>query len=517
MPTKYTREQEMSLMSELWDPQIADDLEQFVLFAYPWGKENTPLHNMQGPRTWQREELQELTEHIKQQKFRTGVLDLTPQMFKKATASGRGPGKSALVSWLTNWMETTRLGSTTIITANTEPQLKTKTFAEIGKWTSLLINSHWFDVSVLSVKPQEWFIEALKDQLKIDSKYYYAQGLLWSEENPDAFAGAHNFNGVLLIFDEASGIPLKIFDVSEGFFTDPTLNRYWFTFSNPRRNSGGFFDAFHKNKAFWRLRSLDSRTVEGMDQERLSQIIEQNGIDSDTVRIEILGQFPKQGNKQFISNQLAQDAQRRPLPDTPDYDAPLIVGVDPARFGDDSTVIRFRRGRDARSIPKQVLKHRDNMQVANTVAHIIDTMQPDAVNIDAGNGTGIIDRLREMKYKVNEIHFGVVMGDDSEYYNTRTHMYGMLRDWLGGGCIDADPKLFSDLTVPEYSFFGKAAEKKILQSKEELKADGNPSPDDGDALALTFAVKVARKDNKLGRGAKVRPQVAGVYDSVFTD
>jgi hypothetical protein len=120
---KYSGEEEQALMTELWDPQIADDLEKFVLFAYPWGKPNTPLCNMKGPRSWQRDDLQAITEHIKNQKGNI-LLGNDPTMWREATASGRGVGKSAKISWLVDWMMTTRLGSTAIVTANTEPQLK---------------------------------------------------------------------------------------------------------------------------------------------------------------------------------------------------------------------------------------------------------------------------------------------------------------------------------------------------------------------------------------------------------
>lgn len=512
MPIKYSPAGERELMAQLWAPEIADDLEAFVMFAYPWGKENTPLHNQKGPRNWQRDDLQEITEHIRQQKGLESI-GLSPEMWKKATASGRGPGKSAEVAWLADWMMTTRIGSTTIVTANTEPQLKTKTFAEINKWTALLINAHWFDTSVLSIKPQEWFKDALKTQLMVDSTYYYCQGLLWSEENPDAFAGAHNMYGMQLIYDEASGIPQSIFNVSEGFFTEEIVDRYWHIFSNPRRNSGGFFNAFHQHKKFWRRRNLDSRTVEGIDKTRIHAIVEQHGIDSDMVRIEVLGQFPKQGNKQFISNALVHAAQQRPLPPE-DLGAPLIMGIDVARYGDDKTVFRFRQGRDARTIPKVALENRDNMFVANQAAFYIDKYKPDAVNVDAGNGTGVIDRLREMGYKVNEIWFGSE-SEAPEWANKRTEMYADARDWLSGGCIDDDPQLFSDLTVPEYYFFGKAADKIMLQSKEEIKGDGNPSPDEGDAFVLTFARKVARKDFKGARNGRQLRVVDGTGCSPF--
>jgi hypothetical protein len=232
---RYRPKDEEALMTELWDPAIADNPYAAIMFAFPWGKAGTPLEHFTGPRTWQCEDLQELAEQIKTNKQRMAD-NLPPIMFRKATVSGRGPGKSALVAWLTWWFRTCILGSTCIVTANTEAQLKTRTFAEITKWNTLAINGHWFETSVLSVKPAAWFEELLKRQLQIDTGYYYVQGQLWSEENPDAFAGAHNEKGEMALFDEASGIPRPIWTVQQGVFTEPTVDRYWLAFSNPRRN-----------------------------------------------------------------------------------------------------------------------------------------------------------------------------------------------------------------------------------------------------------------------------------------
>ena len=109
----------------------------------------------------------------------------------------------------------------------------------------------------------------------------------------------------------------------------PVLNRFWTVFSNPRRNSGGFFDCFNDPRDYWTLRHVDSRTVEGTDSALFERLIRQYGIESDTVKIEVLGQFPSQGTRQFISNQLVQTAQTRVV--EPDLGAPLIMGVDVAR------------------------------------------------------------------------------------------------------------------------------------------------------------------------------------------
>ena len=505
----YSTKDEQTLMTEIWDPAIALNPEAFVMFVFPWGQEGTPLQMFKEPRSWQRDELQKITQHIKDNQERIAKGE-APIIYRSATASGRGVGKSALTSWLNLWFQSCVLGGTGITTANTEPQLKSRTWAELGKWHTLSINSHWFDRTALSMIPAPWFKDALTKQLKIDTGYYYAQAQLWSEENPDAFAGVHNHNGIMVIFDEASGIPKPIWTVTEGFFTEPVLHRYWFCFSNPRRNTGEFFECFHKSRNYWENRNLDSRTVEGTDHNFLNQIIEKHGNDSDEARIEVKGQFPRQGDKQFISREIVDGALEREV--HLDEYAALIMGVDIARFGDDQTVIRFRRGRDAKSIKPIKLKGKDNMEVANECAYWIDALDPDAVCIDAGNGTGVIDRLREMGYKVHEIWFGS-KSQHEEWADLRTELWAKMRDWLSAASIDADTDLIDDLVGPEYEF--NKHERIKLESKEKMKKRGVASPDNADALCCTFAVKVARRDKRSHRGSRRGRQVNGVDYNIF--
>ena len=152
--TQYSVAEEMRLMSALWSPKIKDDPLAFVLYAFPWSQKGTPLENFTGPRRWQREVLSDLTAHIKQN---GGKIDF--DTFRMATSSGRGIGKSALVSWLTLWMLSTRIGSTTIISANSESQLRSVTWAEITKWLAMSLNSHWFEVSATRLMPAMWITE----------------------------------------------------------------------------------------------------------------------------------------------------------------------------------------------------------------------------------------------------------------------------------------------------------------------------------------------------------------------
>ena len=476
-------------MVDLWSPQIHASPLNFALYAFPWGKKNTPLEQYNGPRGWQKETLQEMERHIKANELRAANKALM-EMWRSADASGRGIGKSALVSMLTLWFMSTRLGSTTIVTANTEQQLRSRTMAEIGKWTALAINSHWWEVTAMSLRPAEWFGEAVKRDLKIDLGYWYASAQLWSEENPDAFAGIHNHAGVMLIFDEASGIPRPIWTVSEGFFTEPIPDRYWFVFSNPRRNSGPFFECFHKDRNFWKCRNIDSRTVEGTDRGTFDKIIAQYGDDSDEARVEVKGEFPNKGANQFIGKDLAYSAAIREA--IPDVGAPLVMGVDVARFGEDRSVIAFRKGRDARVIPWLAYKSIDTVQLATIVAEQAQKHNVNAIFVDGnGVGGGVVDNLKAWGYKVIEVQMGSSPTDADTYYNKRVEIWGRLREWLGMGSIPNMTELQTDLISPEYRYH-PTSNKVQLESKDEMKRRGLASPDHAEALALTFAQPVAR-------------------------
>jgi hypothetical protein len=509
----YDAKTEQQLMTEIWDPRIADDPYAFVMFAFPWATPGTPLEHQQGPRKWQIRQLKRLGRHIKEQ--RANQARKQPlAMLQRAIASGRGIGKSALVSWLVLWMLSTRLGSSTIVTANNEQQLKSRTWAEVGKWHAMSINAHWFEKQAMALKPAPWYEELLKKQLKVDTGYYYAQAQLWSEETPDAFAGVHNHNGVFLMFDEASSVPHPIWAVSEGFFTEPTVDRYWFCFSNPRRNTGAFFECFHKNRDFWETEHIDSRTVEGTDLAIYDKIIKQHGVDSDEARKEVYGQFPRQGDKQFISREVIELAASREL--MPDPGAALVMGCDIARYGDDQCVVRWRQGRDARSIPPTRWKSMDLVYSADRIAELIDKHNPDAVCVDGGGvGGGVVDILRSRGYKVHEIQFGA-KADDDRFADKRTEIWARTREWLGEGCIDDEQHLKDDLAGPEYGFASSGSDKIRLESKESMKKRGLHSPDDGDALALTHGVKVARKDLHASRHSRRTRQARNVDYDVFS-
>ena len=493
----------MELMSRLWSPTIKDDPLAFVLLTYPWGEKNTPLENFTGPRKWQREVLITLRDHIKQN---NGKMDY--DTFRNAVASGRGIGKSALVSWLVHWMLSTRIGSTTIVSANSEAQLRSVTWAEITKWLAMAINSHWFEIAATRIMPAKWITELVERDLKKGTRYWAVEGRLWSEENPDAYAGVHNWDGVMLIFDEASGIPDSIWSVSDGFFTENTPHRFHIAFSNPRRNTGYFYEAFNSKRAFWRTSNIDARDVEGTDKNLYQRILDEYGADSYQANVEVYGQFPSEGDDQFIPVNLIDDAMKRPR--QKDETAPIVIGVDPARFGSDATVIAVRQGRDVIDIKR--LRGADTMEVVGHVIDAIEEYKPALTVIDEGGlGAGVVDRLKEQRYKIRGVNFGSKAKNQIMWGNKRAEMWGAMRDWLKTGSVPADRFLKSDLIGPKTKPDSKGT--LFLESKKDMRSRGLASPDAADAIAVTFAFPVASREGRVDKKRTHAYSPGGVINS----
>jgi hypothetical protein len=333
----------------------------------------------------------------------------------------------------------------------------------------------------------KWLTTLVEQDLNRDTRLWAAHAQLWSAENPDAYAGTHNDDGVMVIFDEASGIPDAIWSVTDGFFTENTPDRFWFAFSNPRRNTGYFYEAFHARRAFWSTTIVDARTVEGTDQKVYERIIDEYGADSPQAHVEVYGVFPSESDDQFISSTLVDDAMERTP--TKDLTAPIIIGVDPARFGSDATVIAVRRGRDIISIRRH--RGADTMEVVGRVIEAIEEHAPALVVVDEGGvGGGVVDRLKEQRYKqVRGVNFGMRSRQPLMWGNKRAEMWGAMRDWLKTASIPADRLLKSDLISPLVKPDSKGT--MFLESKKDMRARGLQSPDAADAICVTFAFPVA--------------------------
>lgn len=465
-----------------------DDPLGFVMFAFPWGEPGTSLaHFPDGPDEWHRKMFLSLAEHVK----KNIPLKLSGQHqipWQSAVASGHGIGKSAMVAWLILWLMSTRIDCRGVVTANTAEQLQTKTWPELAKWHQLAIHKQWFKWTATQ------FYYALYPEDR--RKNYCFDAITWSEERTEGFAGLHNAqSAAVMIFDEASAIPDKLREVASGAMTDG--EPFLFAFGNPTRNQGWFFDAFNKYRTRWWTLNVDSREVRITNKAYLNELVETYGEDSDYVRVRIRGHFPSHGSAQFIPPEVVTAAVTREL--FPDSGAPLLLGVDVARFGEDRTVLLLRQGRDARSFPLQKFNGLDTMQVAAQVVETINVWNPKKVFVDVGGpGAGVVDRIRQLGYKVFGVDFGSRPDDTRRYVNKRTEMWGKMREWLlEGGGIARDPELEIDLLGPNYAFSDKQQLK--LERKEDMKKRGLSSPDIGDALALTFAASVARDDIQLAR------------------
>jgi hypothetical protein len=440
---------------------------------FPWGQGE--LKDYSGPRMWQADLMTVIGDHLKNSETRFKPLRI-------AVSSGHGIGKSAGISMLLNWAMSTCDDCRVVVTSNTENQLRTKTWPEVAKWMRLSLTAGWWQVPAMSVYSNEPGRE----------KSWRADATPWSEHNTEAFAGLHNKGKrIVLVFDEASGIADKVWEVAEGALTDEDTEIIWLAFGNPTNATGRFRECFGKHRHLWVTRQIDSRTVEGTNKAYLDEMVKTYGEDSDIVKVRVRGQFPSQSVSQFIGSDVVEAAKAREV--ELDRGASLVMGVDIARFGDDQCVIRFRRGRDGKCIPPIKWRDRDTHFSANKIAEAIKQYKPDAVFVDGGGvGGGVIDNLRAWGYRPIEVNFGAQAGDSKEYYNKRAEMWGLMKDWLKTGSIDDDAELTDDLVGPQYGFDKDGRIQ--LEKKEDMKKRGIASPDNGDALALTFARPVARLD-----------------------
>ena len=397
-----------------------------------------------------------------------------------AVSSGHDIGKSALIAMIEHWAMSTCAGCKIVTTAGTGMQLATKTVPESGKWFKSSLGSHWFEVRAQSIRstetesPESWRLDFIT----------------WSKENTEAFAGMHNKGKrIVLIFDEASAIDDKVWEVAEGALVDEDTEIIWLAFGNPTKNTGRFRECFGRFKHRWKTFQIDSRTVEGTNKAQIAQWIEDYGEDSDFVRVRVRGEFPRAGSSQFIGSDIVAKARRYKAQEFGGL--PKILSVDVARFGDDQTVIGTRQGRYSAILAK--LRGLDTVQVAERVIQFIQQEKPDATIIDGdGVGAGVVDQVRYRGFgdRLFEFHGGSPASDPSAYFNRRAEVWGLCRDWLAAEAeIPDDPELEADLTAPEYGFSAK--QQIQLERKEDMKKRGLSSPDCGDMLAMTFAVKIA--------------------------
>ena len=310
---------------------------------------------------------------------------------------------------------------------------------------------------------------------------------IFGADNPDAMRGVR-LDGIVI--DEVAQIRPTVWED----IIQPTLSdrNGWAIFTGTPNGVNLFSEIFYKaqNLPDWHAAIYtvyDTDAVAASEVQRLRRDMTETSFSR-----EYLCDFNASAEDQLISLSDSNAAANREYSDKDFMDAPKILGVDPARFGDDRSVIIRRQGLKASDIV--MFRGLDNMQLAARVAQICQDWDPDAVFIDSGGGAGVLDRLRQLDYDPVEVPFGGRAILEQQFVNRRTEMWWNMKEWIeAGGWIPSDPMLRQELSTPTYWF--DAQGRKALESKDDIKKrlQGGASPDIADALALTFAYPVGKR------------------------
>jgi hypothetical protein len=454
-----------------------DDAAGFARDCFYWGEGD--LAGFDGLDTWQEDFVTELSRQLVLGEAGVPIPnDRLPEdewdtQIRMAVASGHGTGKSALISIIILWYLTTRPRSNIRVTANTEAQLRGTTWPELALWHKRCIFREWF----------LW--EATRFSKIGERENWYAESIAWNENNPDAFAGKHG-RYYMLLMDEASGVADVIWETARGSIT--TDGNCHLALGNPIRPSGGFFDIFnHPEKSKrWSTRHVNSLDTKTGNSGELRAIVREYGMDSDVTRRRVLGQFPRQAASQFIATDIVEAAIERRISPEEYQHFPVFIGVDVARFGDDSSCIFVRQG------PKILLiESHDGLrtnEVSNIALNVMKRYDRDLVGVyidENGVGAGVVDHMRQYDDRV----YGVMVSRRAEnqklYRNQRVELWDRMRKHLETADIPDNDKLKRELTQIEYDYSDTGQLR--LERKEAMKARGVPSPDIADAYALTMA------------------------------
>lgn len=341
----------------------------------------------------------------------------------------------------------------------------------------------------------------LNTELKLDDGRF-AIGLSTRPEHQESFQGHHAKN-LLLIFDEASGIPAPIFEAGEGYMTSEGAR--WLMIGNPTQPAGEFYDAFHSQRTVCNTLSVGyadtpAYTGEPVSPDLASRLVSKQwveekrlqwGEDSPMFQVRVLGEFPTSTDNTVVSLQEVVQAQGRTTQE--DFTIlPGIVACDVARFGSDETVIATRVGQRVR-----IARHytgRDLMQTCGEILEVARTLDcdgfPTLIVDDDGVGGGVTDRLREQGFHVAAFRAGARAHDPTMYPNARSEAWFSLAEQLPGIDLDPDEQLAADLTAPQYRL--DSAGRRVVEKKEDTKKRIGRSPDRADAVLLTCATVAPR-------------------------
>lgn len=389
--------------------------------------------------------------------------------------SGHGVGKSTAAAWASVWFLMTRYPVKVVITAPTSAQLFDALYAEIKSWFQAMPIGlrDLFEVKSERVElvssPSECFISVRTSRA----------------EQPEALQGVHSKN-VMLIADEASGVPEQVFEAASGSMSGH--NAVTLLFGNPVRSSGFFYDT-HQPESDWRKFHVSCIDSPRCSPDYIAEMRSRYGEDSNAFRIRVLGEFPLADDDTVIPMELIQMATMREI--TPSPMAPVIWGLDVARYGNDSSCLVKRKGSTVVEAPR-VWRGFDTMQLVGAVVHEYEGTpeknRPAEILVDViGLGSGVADRLRELQLPAAGINVSEAPAMKGKYINLRSQLWDDAKTWFASrDCvIPRDERLIGELAMVRYSF--NSSGKLQVESKDQIRKRGRKSPDVADAFVLTFA------------------------------
>lgn len=410
--------------------------------------------------------------------------------------SGHGTGKSSSCALLLLWFLFCHKDAQVPCTAPTADQLKDVLWKEVKLWIGrmkpeIAVLYEWQDQYIRIVeRPGTWFARARTGR----------------KESPEALAGVHGEH-ILMIADEASGIAEEIYETAQGALTSENI--FVVLISNPTRLSGYFFQSHHGDSHNWQTLRFNSEESPIVPDGYCQRMAEKYGKDSPQYFIRVLGEFPTSEEDQFIPTDLFDAAAERQF--ARDTTAPRIMGVDGARYGDDSTAISERQG--GHGLLLKVRHSQDTMATVGDVVDLVKTAKRednpfDVIAVDViGIGAGIVDRLKELQrqgdlpasIQIIGVNVAEKPFNDGEYVNRTSELWDLCKDWLKLASVE--PQFKEDLCGRKYGFDSRG--RLLLEKKEDMKERGLSSPDRGDSLVLTFAVKSLDREKVQGKAKQV--------------
>ena len=389
--------------------------------------------------------------------------------------SGHGVGKTALLSWIALWFALTRFPFKVVVTAPSAPQLFDALWSEILSWFHKL--------------PLAWqsLLQATSDRIELRARPEdaFITARTSRADQPEALQGVHSAN-VLLLVDEASGVPEPVFEAAGGSMS--SSGSITILTGNPTRTTGRFWATHHLERDRWftlKVSSVDSPRV---DPNYPREVAERHGTESNAYRVRVLGEFPLSDGDTMIAAVLVESAMSRVIEYNP-YD-PCVWGVDVARFGTDRSCLIKRR----RNVVREPVKRwagLDTMELTGQIQHEYnDTeewLRPRLIIVDSiGIGAGVEDRLRELNIPAFGVNVGESASVEERYMRLRDELWNSCADWFKTEkvAIPYDEQLRDDLVGPRYRY--TSDDKLKVESKNEMRSRGVPSPDSADALCLTF-------------------------------